>query len=203
MTLKSPGLSGRPLSSLRVISDERKSRGCAKVTARSGGCGNMSYLRRRNDHYPYQADPVQHGPGAFFARMQEMRLHQNTDDQIDLKISGLPGPSRSDRPFVPRCRKAGCFKSIRRWYRTGILTVRRQCSEPSAIVGFHAKELKMAFGRRLPIDKEAPPTNKRLCPTCRGTGRVRERSQTVVCKRCKGTGKELPGQEPVRFHPFS
>ncbi len=61
----------------------------------------------------------------------------------------------------------------------------------------------MTFGRRVPLLKEEPVTNKHLCPTCKGTARVRTRGQTLVCKACKGTGKVLPGQEPVRFHPFS
>jgi hypothetical protein len=71
----------------------------------------MSYLRRRNGDYPDQADPVQQGPGAFFARMQEMRLHQNTDHQISLKISGSPDPSRSGRPSCPKVPKSGAALS--------------------------------------------------------------------------------------------
>jgi hypothetical protein len=66
----------------------------------------MSRLRRRNGHYSGQADIVQQGPGAFFARMQEMRLHQNTDDQINLKISRSPDPSRFDPP-LPEVPKSG------------------------------------------------------------------------------------------------
>jgi hypothetical protein len=63
----------------------------------------MSYLRRRNGHYPHQADPVQQGPGAFFARVQKMRLHQDADDQIDLKDFETADPSRFD-PLSPRRR---------------------------------------------------------------------------------------------------
>jgi hypothetical protein len=192
-----------------TVSDERNSRGSAKAAARSGGRGNMLRLWRGNGHYSYQADIVQPGPGAPDARMWEMRLDQNTNHQIKLKISRSPDHSRFDLPLsvaagLIRVPKSGLLSvDFGPCYWTEILTVRRQSSAPSATLGCHAKELKMAFGRRIPSVKEEPHASKPLCLRCSGTGRVSERGGRVVCKLCKGTGKVLPAPEPVRVHPFS
>src|SRR5712692_970645 len=136
-----------------------------------------------------------------------MWLHESTNHQIRLKVSRSPDPSRFDLPWSdrrcrrwlhPRAEKRASFHPIGRWYSAGILTVRRQNAEPTAIVGFLRKGVEMAFGRRISSVTEEPHANKPLCPRCRGTGRVSERGGRVVCKLCKGTGKVLPAPEPVR-----
>jgi hypothetical protein len=102
----------------------------------------MSRLWRGNGHYSGHADFVQQEPGAFFARMQEMRLHQDADDQINLKISRSPDLSRFD-PRLPKVPKSGAaFSRCGAGIGREILTVRRQSPERAAMVGVPCKGIE-------------------------------------------------------------
>jgi DnaJ-class molecular chaperone len=47
----------------------------------------------------------------------------------------------------------------------------------------------MAFGKRFSIFNLETRVQSETCVRCKGTGRVRERGSTIVCKPCCGTGR--------------
>ncbi len=48
----------------------------------------------------------------------------------------------------------------------------------------------MTFGKRFSQHNgRAPTVIQETCVRCRGTGRIRERGQRIVCKACAGTGR--------------
>ena len=47
----------------------------------------------------------------------------------------------------------------------------------------------MTFGKRFSEHSRRPPVLvQQTCERCSGTGQIRERGSTIVCKVCAGTG---------------
>jgi DnaJ-class molecular chaperone len=55
----------------------------------------------------------------------------------------------------------------------------------------------MTFGRRFSTHNKVSEPKDQRCVRCTGTGNVRERGSSIVCKVCAGTGKTITAQRLI------